>query len=158
MRRTAILTTTFASALAPATASALEPGMAGDGVQWLFGVAMLMAAVALLLISLGLARVAQGSAMADNISYVVLAAVCLAGSVLAQWAVRFVPDPVVGGQVQLGGQALVIAAIAFFCIYFYRVRAALRRFLSEVTGSDALARAHMPTADATDAHGADGDA
>jgi hypothetical protein len=114
-----------------------------EPVMWVIGVTTLMAAVVLLAIALGLARVAEGSAMAENISYVVAACVCLSGSVLATWAARFAPPGAVADQVAIGGQALVIAAITFFCIYFFRVRLALKRFLSAVSVDDALARAHM---------------
>ncbi|MDO8915108.1 MAG: hypothetical protein Q7W16_03365 [Coriobacteriia bacterium] len=113
-------------------------------VMWAIGIVTLLAAVVLLMIALGLARVARGSAMADNISYVVLACICLAGSVLATWASRYTPQGAVADQIVIGGQALVIAAIAFFCVYFFRVRAALGRFLSVLSDEDALARAQMP--------------
>jgi len=128
---------------APALARAAEP-TGGEPVMWGIGVVTLAAAVVLLVIALGLARVAEGSAMAENISYVVVACVCLAGSVLATWAARFVPEGPVAVQVVIGGQALVIVAIACFCVYFFQVRAALKRFLTAVSGQDALARAHMP--------------
>lgn len=72
---------------APSVARASE-GNGAESVSWVIGVVTLLAPVVLLLIALGLARVAAGSAMADNISYVVAACVCLAGSVLASWSVR----------------------------------------------------------------------
>jgi hypothetical protein len=122
---------------------------ANEPIMWGIGLVTLLAAIVLLVIALGLARVAQGSAMAENISYVVAACVCLAASVLAMWASRFAPRGAVADQVAIGGQALIIAAIAFFCIYFFRVRSALKRFLSVVSGQDALAQAHMPVGEVT---------
>ncbi len=114
-----------------------------EPVAWGIGVLTLAAAVVLLVIALGLARVADGSAMAENISYVVVACICLAGSVLAAWAARFVTEAAVADQIAIGGQGLVIVAIVCFCVYFFRVRLALRRFLSALSGEDVLARAHM---------------
>jgi hypothetical protein len=117
---------------------------ASQGIILGIGVATLLASVVLLLIALGLARVADGSAMADNISYVVGACVCLAASVLATWSVTLVADPVVADQIALGGSALNAVSIVLFCVYFYRVRAALRRFLKVVHTDDMLARAQAP--------------
>jgi hypothetical protein len=128
---------------APSIAFAAD-APANEPIMWTMGIVTLVAAVVLLLIALGLARVAAGSAMADNISYVVAACICLAASVLAAWGARFAPQGVVADQVSIGGQALIIAAIALFSVYFFRVRLALKRFLSVMAADDALARAHMP--------------
>jgi hypothetical protein len=128
---------------APSIAFAADASV-NEPVMWGMGLVTLVAAVVLLLIALGLARVAVGSAMADNISYVVAACVCLAASVLANWGGRFAPQGVVADQVSIGGQALIIAAIALFSVYFFRVRQALKRFLSAMATDHVLARAHMP--------------
>jgi drug/metabolite transporter (DMT)-like permease len=143
IRRTRLLLLVTACLAVPSLAFAADSPET-EPVVWIIGIATLLAAVVLLVIALGLARVAEGSAMAENISYVVLACICLAGSVLATWAARYTPQGAVADQIVLGGQALVIAAIAFFCVYFFRVRAALGRFLAVLSGDDALARAHMP--------------
>jgi nitrate reductase gamma subunit len=142
-RRTGTLLVTIACLAIPSFAFAAE-SPENEPVMWAIGVVTLLAAVVLLMIALGLARVARGSAMADNISYVVLACICLAGSVLATWVARYTSQGAVADQIVIGGQALVISAIAFFCVYFFRVRAALGRFLSVLSGDDALVRAHMP--------------
>lgn len=142
-RRTATPLLAIACWTVPSIAFAADSAE-NEPVMWVIGVSTLLAAIVLLVIALGLARVAEGSAMAENISYVVAACVCLAGSVLAAWTARFAPQGAVADQVAIGGQALIIAAIAFFCIYFFRVRSALKRFLSVMAGDDALARAHMP--------------
>jgi hypothetical protein len=117
------------------------------------GVLTLVAAIVLLVIALGLARVAEGSTMADNISYVVAACMCLAGSVLANWGTRLATDPNVASQILMGEQALIVVAIALFCVYFYRVRAALKRFLTLASGGDTLARAHASDEDAAPSSG-----
>jgi nitrate reductase gamma subunit len=125
----------------PSLAFASDPAVASPVLGGM-GVLTLVSAVALLVIALGLARVAEGSTMADNISYVVAACVCLAGSVLANWATRLDMQPDVASQVLMGEQALIVVAIALFCVYFYRVYAALKRFLTVTSGEDILARAH----------------
>jgi drug/metabolite transporter (DMT)-like permease len=129
---------------APSYAYAAYDSPAHEPVVWVISIASLLASVALLLVALGLARVSQGSAIAENISYVVAACVCLAGSALADWAVRFAPQDVAAAQVELGGKALTVMSIVFFCIYFFRVRAAMRRFLGAASAVDDLPRAQFP--------------
>lgn len=128
---------------APSVACASDGG-AAESATWTIGVVTLLASVVLLLIAIGLARVAAGSAMADNISYVVAACVCLTGSVLASWSVRFAADSAVSDQLTLGSSALTAVSIVLFCVYFHRVRSALRHFLMAASGPDALARAQAP--------------
>jgi len=143
MRRSAPVWLAFAGIItAPGVASAADAPT--ETVTWGLGIATLLASVALLLIALGLARVAAGSAMADNISYVVAACVCLAGAVLAAWWRRLVSDPAVTGQIELAGTALNTVSIVLFCVYFYRVRAALKRFLRGVSGDAAIPPARVP--------------
>jgi hypothetical protein len=134
---------TAALAAAPSPAYAAVSSLAHEPVVWFMSIGSLVASVALLIIALGLARVSQGSAIAENISYVVAACVCLAGSALAGWAVRFASEAVTVAQIELAGKALTVVSIVFFCIYFFRVQAALRRFLSAVSSQDDLARAHL---------------
>jgi hypothetical protein len=136
---------------APSYAYAAVESPAHEPVAWVISLGSLLASVALLLVALGLARVSQGSAIADNISYVVAACVCLAGSALAEWAVQFASQDLAAAQIDLGGKALTVVSIVFFCVYFFRVRAALRRFLSSVSGDDVLARAQFPAAGSDDA-------
>jgi 4-amino-4-deoxy-L-arabinose transferase-like glycosyltransferase len=149
-RRTALFLVAIAAVAIPSLAFAAD-SPENEPVMWVIGIATLLAAIVLLVIALGLARVARGSAMADNISYVVLACICLAGSVLATWIARYTSPGAAADQVVIGGQALVIAAIALFGVYFFRVRAALGRFLSVLSDEDALARAQMP-ADGSSEH------
>ncbi len=107
---------------------------------WMVGALTLVAAIVLLVVALGLHRVARGSAMAENISYVVAACACLGAAVLSGWAARFMPDAFTADQASLGSQLLVIATISFFCVYFYRVRSALKQFLDEAEAKNGLAR------------------
>jgi hypothetical protein len=108
----------------------------------LFGAAVLAAAVVLLVAALGLQRVARGSAIAENISYVVGGCLCLGASVLGDWVVRFVPQGLTSAQVALSTEVLTLVAIVLFCVYFLRVGAALRRFLNIAeVGEAELARA-----------------
>ena len=55
--------------------------------------------------------------------------------------VRMLPDAFSASQARLGSDLLIIAAIAFFSVYFWRVRASLKRFLAVMAGDDLLARA-----------------
>ena len=133
MRRS-ILGTFMVAACSVAPSVACAADGTTETVSWAIGVVTLLASIALLLVAMGLARVADGSAMAENISYVVAACVCLGASVLAAWSVRLVSDRAVAAQIALGGSALDTVGIVLFCIYFYRVRSALRRFLKGVSG------------------------
>jgi hypothetical protein len=142
--------------LATPTVACASDGAAGEGATLTIGVVTLLASVVLLLIALGLARVAAGSAMADNISYVVAACVCLTGSVLASWSVRFAADGAVSQQLTLGSSALTAVSIVLFGVYFYRVRSALRHFLKAVSGEDVLARTQGPRDTGAPSGGHDG--
>lgn len=133
MRRSSLAILMFVAGSAVPSAAYAADG-ATEAVTWAIGVVTLLASIALLLVAVGLARVADGSAMAENISYVVAGCVCLCAAVLAAWTVRFVSDPAVAEQIALGGSALDAVGIVLFCIYFYRVRSALRRFLKGVSG------------------------
>jgi hypothetical protein len=151
MRRTitAAAAATVLSAV-PSSAYAAYSSPAHESVTWVISLGSLLASIALLLVALGLARVSQGSAIAENISYVVAACVCLAGSALAAWAVRFAPQEVAAAQIELGGKALNVVSIVFFCIYFFRVRAAMTRFLSAKAPDDVV-RAQFPETEPADA-------
>jgi ascorbate-specific PTS system EIIC-type component UlaA len=98
----------------------------------------MIVAVLLLLEALALRKVALGGAIAEKISYVVLAIVCLAASALAEWAGNFVAD-VTLVQTQLASEVLVIVAMALLAAYFYSVRSAMQRYMRTITGSQQLA-------------------
>jgi hypothetical protein len=91
----------------------------------------LIVAVVLLVEALGLRRLTLGGAVANKISLVVLAVICLAASALADWGTNFVIDLTLD-QVQLASKVLVIVARALLTAYFWTVRAGMSRYLTEV--------------------------
>lgn len=100
------------------------------------GLVALIVAALLLVEMLALRKLAQGAAIADNITYAILAVVCLAASVLAGWVARFVPIGFSAEQARLGADLLSIAAMVLFGIYFFRVWRAMSRFLGRLTGEE----------------------
>lgn len=105
------------------------------------GAVALVLAVVMLLDVLALRRVASGAAIAEYVSLVMAAVLCLAASVLSEWLVRFLPWDDVTPQAELASDLLVIAAMAFFALYFFRVRRAMVRFLNRFTEEEAFVRA-----------------
>jgi hypothetical protein len=95
----------------------------------------LITAVVLLLDAVQLRKVASGSAVAENITYMILAVVCLAGSMLLRWVVAFMDDIDMAAQMRFTADLLVIAGMALLAVYFYRVRYALQRYLEVLSGS-----------------------
>lgn len=85
-------------------------------------------ALVLLLEVAAVRKVAKGGAIAEKISYVVLAVVCLAASALAQWARNFVVG-VTLDQVQFASQVLVVTGMALLAAYFGGVKRALHGYL-----------------------------
>ncbi|MDO9558012.1 MAG: hypothetical protein Q7J82_10645 [Coriobacteriia bacterium] len=123
--------TTPVSALAADAGSSVSPTLSTGA-----GVLTLLFAVALLLEMLSLRHLAGGSALAENITFAVLATVCLAASVLVSWLGRFVSSSFSVDQARLGADLLGVVAIAFFGIFFCRVRRAMSLFLSRLTGQE----------------------
>lgn len=105
---------------------------------WGAGIAALLAAAGLLVVMLSLRGLAKGAAIAENISFAVLAAVCLAASILMGWLARLMGDSVSPEHARLGADLLGLLAMVLFGIYFYRVRRAMARFLSRLTGEEQL--------------------
>lgn len=101
------------------------------------GVLGLLFAVALLVAMLSIRKLAEGAAIAENIKYAVLGAICLSASLLAGWVARWAYALSVD-QVRLAGDLLSVVALAFFGIYFMRVRAAMVRYLGLLTGEEQL--------------------
>lgn len=136
MRRAAFaLTAAFALAL-PSSAYAT----AGDVPEALAvgaGVVALIAAAALLLGMLSLARIAEGAAIAENIQYAVLAVLCLCASVLMTWMARWVPQFSIE-HARLGADLLSVVTMVLFGVYFFRVRQAMSHFLRRLTGEEQL--------------------
>jgi amino acid transporter len=136
--RTAVLTALILLVL-PVVALADDGAVVSD--QWLHIVVSLiglLVAFLLLVETLGVRKVAFGGAVADKISLVILATICLAASALAEWARNFVVD-VTLVQAQLASEVLVVAAMALLAAYFYHIRAAMQEYLKAMTGQQMLA-------------------
>jgi hypothetical protein len=131
-------------------ASAQPAWAAADGgslaaLQWGAEIASLASAAVLLAYVFAMAKVADGSAMAENINLVAAAAICLAASVLATWGARFMPDALTEDQSRLASQLLIIVAMVLFTLYIARVRRALLRFLNAAThAEEMLAAVQVP--------------
>jgi ABC-type multidrug transport system fused ATPase/permease subunit len=111
------------------------------------GILMLVAAAVLLREMLALKAVARGAAIAENVSYVVLAVLCLAASVLLGWVLRFIPSDFSAAHARLGADLLSTMATVLFVIYFARVRRVMQRYLKHLQGEDQLLTTVMDTED-----------
>ncbi len=137
--RTTLRTATLAAVLTlavPASAYAVDGG--GDVPTALStgaGIVALLLAAGLLVQMLSLRKLAEGAAIADNITYAVLAIICLAAGVLVGWVADLLPTGFSAEQARLGADLLTIASLVLFGVYFYRVRRAMARFLSVLTGA-----------------------
>jgi len=107
---------------------------AAFGVHVVLSLLGLLVAVGLLVEALGVRRLALGGAVAERISLVVLAVVCLAASALADWGTNFVVDLTLD-QTQLASEVLVIVAMVLLAVYFWTVRVAMKHYLVEVTSA-----------------------
>lgn len=127
-------------------------------VEWLnltvSGVGLLVS-VFLLVEALNVRKVALGGAIAEKISYVLLATLCLAASAVASWSANFVRG-ITLAQTRLAAELLVIVAMALLAAYFYSVRAAMQRFMRSMTGAEHLSS--ETEASSAEAAAADGDA
>jgi uncharacterized membrane protein len=92
------------------------------------GLAGLVFAVVLLVVTLRLERVAKGSAVAESVGWVVGATVVLASSMLVGWFARFLTG-FSAEHARIAAELLVIASMAMLVVYFVRVRGALVRYL-----------------------------
>jgi len=132
----------------PALALAVTPSLTADPIYWLHIAASLLGlivAVVLLIEALAMRRVALGGAIAEKMSYVILAIVCLSASALARWTGNFVVD-VTLQQTQLASEFLVIVAMALLTAYFFSVRSAMQSYLKMMTSEDPLPH---PTSEST---------
>ncbi|MDO8964167.1 MAG: hypothetical protein Q7W30_06700 [Coriobacteriia bacterium] len=142
MNKSRIAVFATATAMIPSIASATEgfPATSSDWIALTASALTLVAAVALMVLSLRLRGVSRGSVLADNITYVVAACLCLAASVLASWIGMFLTDPLSASQASIGASFLIFVGLVLLCVYFWRVHAALSRFMTAVTGEGARAR------------------
>ncbi len=102
------------------------------------GFALVVSAVLLVEVT-ALRRLADGSAFADNMAYVMAGIVALAASSLAGWIALLDPAGVSRELVRVVSDALVSVAVVLLGVYFYRVRRAMRRYLSVLSGGEPLA-------------------
>jgi hypothetical protein len=139
-RPTIFVCSSLALFAVPSVAAAQESGgfLSAPPVSMIVSLVGLGVAVILLLEAMAVRRVARGGAIAEKISYVVLAVVCLAASALAQWGRNFVGG-VTLDQIQFASQVLVITAMGLLAAYFAGVRRALQGYLTAMTGGEALA-------------------
>jgi hypothetical protein len=140
---------TAAIFVVPSLAYAETVAGAIGAVPLRFGASLLglVIAVVLLVEALSVRKVAMGGAIAEKMSYVVLAIICLAASALAQWAQNFVAD-VTLEQMQLASQLLVAVAMALLTLYFASVRRALQDYMKAMTGSQILSAESTEQGDA----------
>lgn len=124
----------------------VSPAFAADNTimvpPWLgFGMggfALIVSALLLLEVA-ALRRLAEGSAFADNMAYVMAGIVALAASALAGWIALLDPAGVSPELVRIISDALVGVAMVLLGVYFFRVRRAMRRYLSVLAGAEPLA-------------------
>jgi len=128
----------FAVTLAYAEAACALTAEVPEALSVGAGVIALLAAAALLREMLALRTLACGAAIANNLSYVVLAVLCLAASVLVGWLARFVPAGISAEHARLGAELLSVMAIVLFIVYFARVRRVMSRYLKRLTGEEQL--------------------
>lgn len=136
MRRLATLTALLFAVL-PATAygaSSDIPPVLSSGA----GVLGLLFAAALLAGMLSLRRITVGAAIAENITWAVLAVLCLAASLLVGWIGRWLPAEFSAERARLGADLLSVASLALFGVYFWRVRLAMTRLLDRLCGEEQL--------------------
>jgi hypothetical protein len=121
------------------------PSTTSDYIVLGTGVLTLVAAMSLMVIALLLEHASSGSVVAENISWVVAACLCLGASVLAKWTSLFLePGSLGASQAVLGADLLTLTGLVLLCLYFWRVRAALLRFTRILSGK---AKAERPGAD-----------
>lgn len=138
LRRAVVLACAGLLALPAAAYASAGAFDATDAVSTVTGIASLLLAMIMLVVVLRLRRVADGSAIAENISYVVGASLCLAASVMLGWVDRFVAS---GGAVRAGADVLVMVSMLLFAMYFMRVSEALCAFLDHASSLNMLVAA-----------------
>ncbi|MBI5232644.1 MAG: hypothetical protein HY876_10835 [Coriobacteriales bacterium] len=113
-------------------------GRGVDPLQTVVSAVGLGLAILLLVEALQVRRLATGGAIAQRISMVILATMCLATSALIEWVVVLLPKEITTDQASFAARLLVIAAMGLLAAYFFGVRVAMQRFLDSMTGSELL--------------------
>lgn len=126
-----------ATLLTPAFAYADGGASSSSPVRLGVSLLGLIVSVVLLVETLMIRKVAMGGAIAEKISFVILATLCLAASAVAAWTQNFVVG-VTLEQVQMASEVLVIVAMLLLALYFAGVRRALLGYLNAMTGSQRL--------------------
>jgi len=103
------------------------------------GVLGLVVAVGLLVDAVRLRRVSEGSMIAENIVYMMLAVVCFGASMLARFTLHLDQFAEVTDLVTLAADLLMTAGMALLTVYFYRVRTAMTRYLQSAKAYQAAA-------------------
>ena len=135
MHRVSKLAATTVGALLALPAPAMAAGLSVETPALRVGTSLvgLIVAIVLLVEVLGVRRVSLGGAIAEKISYVVLAVLCLAASALAKWVGNFASQGITLEQTQLASELLVIVAMALFAAYFFSVSRAMSSYLKVMT-------------------------
>jgi len=120
-------------------------GAATDTLSVVVSAIGLGLAILLLVEALQVRRLATGGAIAQRISLVILATICLATSALLQWVVNFLPSGLTLEQASFASRLLVVAAMGLLAAYFFSVRAAMQKFLDSMTGAELLDAVDPPT-------------
>lgn len=124
------------------------------GLSTGIGVLALLLAAGLLTEIFRLSRLARGSAIAENVQFAVLGAVCLAASVLMSWMGKQILSEFSAQEARFGADLLVLVSIAFFGVYFMKVRHAMGRFLTGIADEHATLVTAMDQDARSETHGA----
>ena len=146
--RTIALVVVILVAVPGVALAASSQNPANFGLHVVVSLAGLLVAVVLLVQALAVRNLAKGGVVANKISYVVLAVVCLAASALAAWSTNFVAGLTLE-QASLASELLVIVAMVLLALYFASVGASMRQYLQSLT--DRLAAPKTETASASTA-------
>jgi len=142
-KATVLAAATLASLLVlPASAGAAPVAAQGVEPSWLpvaLSLIGLLVAVFLLIEVWQLRRISLGGAIGENIRYVILATICLAGASLADWILNFVTVGFTAGQIEFARMLLVVAAMALLAVYFLMVRRVFTGYLKAMTEMEQVA-------------------
>jgi len=122
-----------------AMAATEEAVVVPDWLSMGAGIVGLVVAVGLLVDAVRLRRVSEGSMIADNIVYMMLAVVCFGASMLARFLINLEQFAEVTALVTLAADLLMTAGMALLTVYFYRVRTAMTRYLQSAKAYQATA-------------------
>ncbi len=135
MRLPALTAAALLTLPAPAFAAEVTldvPAWLGFGMG---GFALFVSAILLVEVA-RLRRLAEGSAFADNMAYVMAGIITLAASALAGWLAFLGLEGMSRDLVRVVSDALVGVSMVLLGIYFWRVRRAMKSYLSVLTYGD----------------------